>query len=112
MNVSTRFLILLIILATGCAASEGQPSAKTPHSSKSSLLKINGLETKDKTLRLQVMSNGCTKAESFKLIWQGSNLTVKRIKLDYCRGMPRKIWLEFKMPAQTKAFTLVNKFES
>ncbi len=122
MNIFTPFSILLMISATGCVASDAllsstvhssksvQSSADASHTSKVSLLNIHGLETKDKKLRLQVMSNGCTKAESFSLIWQGDNLTVQRLKPDHCRRMPHKIWLTFEIPTIIKSFSVANKF--
>jgi len=123
MNRFTPFFISLILPVTGCATSYIQPSAtiqssenvqlatNVQHTAKVKLVNIHALEVKDKTLRLQVMSNGCTKAESFKLIWQGDNLTVQRVKPDHCRRMPHKIWLKFEIPTQISNFNMVNKFE-
>lgn len=122
MNIFTRFAILLIIPVTGCSASDVlpsttvqssesvKPSATALHTSKVQLVNLHGLEAKDNKLRLQVMSNGCTKGKSFKLIWQGDNLTVLRLKPDYCRRVPHTIWLEFEIPTQIKEFSVANKF--
>ena len=122
MKIFIRFVILLIIPITGCAANDVlpsatvqssknvQPSAKAQHTAKVQLVNLHGLEVKDNKLRLQVISNGCTKAKSFKLIWQGDNLTVQRLKPDYCRRMPHKIWLEFEIPTLIKEFRIANKF--
>jgi len=122
MNIFTPFSILLIISATGCVASDAllsttvqasesiKPSTDTTKTSKLPRLDLHGIETKGKQLSLQVMSNGCTKAESFQLIWQENNLTVQRLKPDHCRRMPHKIWLTFELPTKIKAFRVANKF--
>jgi hypothetical protein len=122
MKIFIRFVILLVIPVTGCAANDVLPSAtvqssksvqpvvNTQHSGKVKIINLYGIESKDKKVRLQVMSNGCTKTKSFKLIWQGDNLTVQRLKPDYCRRMPHKIWLEFEIPTLIKEFSVANKF--
>lgn len=122
MNFFLRFVIFMVMPITGCAANHILPSTtvqptgnvqssvKTQHSIKEPLAHLHGLEVKGNKLRLQVMSNGCTKVKSFELIWQGNNLTIQRLKPDYCRRMPHKIWLEFKMPTQIKAFNIANEF--
>ena len=111
MNFFPLFAILLIIPVIGCAASDVSPSVKGQLKPQEVFLNIHGIVIKDKKIRLQVMSNGCTKAESFKLIWKEDNLTVERLKPDYCRRVPHKVWLEFKIPAQVKKFSVANKFE-
>jgi len=94
----------------GCAASNTQLQGNTQSTNKVSLEKIYGLEIQGKTLKLKVMSNGCTKAKSFNLIWQNESLTVHRLKPDYCRRMSHEIWLQFNIPQTTSEFTVSNRF--
>lgn len=117
-----HFVILLVIPITGCVASDVppsvtaqpsetiQPAISGQHTSKIQLVNLNGFKTKGKEISLQVMSNGCTKAKSFKLIWQDDNLTVQRLKPDFCRRVPHKIWLKFEIPQQIKEFSVTNQF--
>lgn len=122
MRVFIGFVILLAVPIVGCATSYDKPSvtaqsaktgltaANAQQTSKVQLAKLHGLEAKGKTLKLQVMSNGCTNTKSFKLMWQDEHLTVQRLKADYCRRMPHKIWLKFEIPTHVKEFSMANKF--
>jgi hypothetical protein len=122
MKIFIRFMILLITPITGCAANDVPPSTtaqpaknmqlstNVQYTDKRQLVNLHGLEAKEKLIRLQVMSNGCTKAKSFKLNWQKDNLSIQRLKQDYCRRTPHKIWLEFEIPTEIKAFSVANKF--
>jgi len=101
---------MLVIPLIGCAASNTQLQGNKLPTSKISLEKIYGLDIQGKTLKLKVMSNGCTKVKSFNLIWQSDSLTVHRLKPDYCRRMPHEIWLQFNIPKKISEFTIKNRF--
>ncbi len=79
-------------------------------SQKTALVKVYGLTISDNSINLQLMSNGCTTTDFFKLQWQNNQLQVNQIKVDHCRRMPHKIWLKFTIPQQKNGFMLVNNF--
>jgi len=77
---------------------------------KKALVKVYGLTLSAQNINLQLMSNGCTTTDFFRLQWQNHQLLVDQIKADHCRRMPHKIWLSFTIPDQQSGFTLLNDF--
>ena len=66
--------------------------------SQDSLEPLSGIQFSKQSLTLQVISNGCTKAEHFaiKAVTEKGVRTLRiiRTKKDACRAMPRKIKLD------------------
>jgi hypothetical protein len=98
MKIAILFLSLFMAVTMGCSATEQRMDS------------IYGLKITDDKLMLQVMSNGCTSADSFQLSWQNDNLSISRIKADHCRRRSHKIWLSFTIPTQIKHFKVLNSF--
>jgi len=70
---------------------------------------IYGLNYQGNTLSIQIMSNGCTTNKYFKQTWQNHQLTLERIKEDFCRRRPHKKWLDFELPQAFSSVTVINK---
>jgi hypothetical protein len=71
---------------------------------------IYGVHLLEKSIEIQVMSNGCTDQHSFALEVAQQRLTIKRIKMDNCRRKAHKIWLTFDRPKSSEPFSIANPF--
>ena len=98
-----KFILILIFLTSpifGCGAmSEEQEFSND---------KIFNVLVTGSQIKIQVISFGCTDKKSFQLIWQNSELTIKRIRADHCRRMPFKKWLTYELPPKISQFSLTN----
>ena len=109
-----KTMILCSILVLGCNAASGTHSGASnaensnANARSKNIESIYGVIVSAENLKIQILSNGCTNKDSFELIWQGSNLTIMRIKADNCRRMPYKKWLTFHLPSEKKTFALLN----
>jgi hypothetical protein len=71
---------------------------------------IHSISFRNDKMFLEVTSNGCTQADSFRLdVAHGINydtLTVVRIRKDECKMMPHIIELEFPIPLDSTKFKI------
>jgi hypothetical protein len=75
---------------------------------------LYGMTLENGLISAQVLSNGCTTADSFKLESQaGKQLTLMRSTPDRCRRAKRKVWVDIPLPEETKkVFFLSNPFST
>ena len=83
--------------------------------SQDSLESLSGIQFLKQSLTIQVISNGCTKAEHFairEVTEKGvSTLGVIRTKKDYCRAMPRTMRFDLPFKAEGKfRYIIKNNF--
>ncbi|WDE04260.1 hypothetical protein SG34_023415 [Thalassomonas viridans] len=121
-NILTLFLLsgaLLSCSVTGNEPKVNQQTAAQPTGANTVQEKpltkqetIYGIKYQGNTLSIQVMSNGCTTTKNFKQAWQNNQLTLERIKDDFCRRRPHKKWLDFELPQAFSSLKLINKLAS
>jgi len=93
-------LLFLIMPIWGCDAMNTEPNI--------AMEKIYNFLIENNTIKVQVVSFGCTNKASLTLVWQENTLTINRLKKDHCRRMPFKKWFTFELPENVDSFTLTN----
>lgn len=83
--------------------------------SQDSLEPLSGIQFSKQYLTIEVLSNGCTKAEHFaiKEVTEKavSTLRIIRTKKDYCRAMPRTMRLDLPFQTDSKLrYNIKNNF--
>jgi len=95
-----RWLGLMVsgLLIVGCQSMSTEATGDS-----SNLEPIYNPEWTANGLTVQVVSNGCTSVESFKVQVTDNQVTIDRIKKDHCRAMPRLVEVSFPLANQTKS---------
>ncbi|MBT4380457.1 MAG: hypothetical protein HON77_10905 [Gammaproteobacteria bacterium] len=100
-------LIIHSFLVSACAMSPVTVRDSSPEP-------LYGMTLGNGLISAQVLSNGCTTADSFKLESQaGKQLTLMRSTPDRCRRAKHKVWVDIPLPEETKkVFFLSNPFST
>lgn len=99
-------LPLFLVAISGCNATD--ISTDTAKKSKEKQM-IHAIKYNKNKLSIEIISTGCTSAQSFEQLWQEHKLTLKRIKADNCRRLPHKKWLTFNLSRPFSELSLINK---
>ncbi|NQZ05792.1 MAG: hypothetical protein HRT35_01395 [Algicola sp.] len=59
-------------------------------------------------IRIQVLSNGCTNADSFTLTLKDNELAIYRVKADHCRRGSFRVWVDFAEYRRIDGLKLLN----
>lgn len=97
---STTLIALVLLVLLGCFGSTlaGASDEEPPPFTDSE--RLCGASIWPETFYVDVMSNGCTEAGDFVFVTERAgqseaDLLIVRIRPDYCRGMVRRVTLEF-----------------
>ena len=66
---------------------------QTPSEQHGTLEVLQGFERDSHQLRILVKSNGCTQVKDFRVHVHDKQLSIYRIKPDWCRGKTHMVWL-------------------
>ena len=91
---------LSLWVAVGCTATEKQ------------LEPLYGIVLNKGNIRVQVTSNGCTDADSFSVSVKEGQLAIYRVKPDYCRRRPFRVWIDFSEHWREDGLKLLNPMKS
>lgn len=95
-NFARWLTVLLMWLAVSCTAMDKQ------------LEPLYGIVLTKGNIRIQVNSNGCTRANSFKLSLENDELSIYRIKPDTCRRGHFRVWVDFAEHYSQDRIKLIN----
>ena len=107
-----QFLLIMALITHSFLVSASAMSDVTVRDS--SPEPLYGMTLENGLMSVQVLSNGCTTANSFRLKSQDSkHLALMRNTPDRCRRATHKVWVDILLPEETKnVFFLSNPFST
>jgi hypothetical protein len=108
-----KYILITVLLTLSIVGSNAEALSKSETYSSNSVEKLVNYELVNGYMTIKVLTAGCTGINSFKIVADGNELSVVRVKQDACGMKPRPMTLRYSVRHlgldDSQAINIVNK---